>query len=59
MSWRGVRCKECDRYIGCPYCGQLLPNLKMVSETIDSKEVYFCTSECRDKWKVKQKNESS
>lgn len=82
MSFKGVKCKECGRNIGCPECGQILPDLSVVTETIGilkqtsknrwnmdtgelnppivemktfSSEVFFCTSECRDKWKERNK----
>lgn len=47
MNWKGIKCVGCNRDIGCPNCGQILPDLRVV--TVDGVGP-FCTSECRDEW---------
>jgi len=55
MSFKGVKCTNCGRDIGCPHCGQLLPDLRMVSMEINNETLYFCTAQCRDNWIEKRK----
>jgi len=55
MSWKGVKCTNCGRDIGCPNCGQLLPDLRMVSMKVDDETLYFCTAQCRGDWVWKRK----
>jgi len=56
LSWKGVKCENCGRDIGCPHCGQVLPDLKVISEKVGNLGyTYFCSSKCRDEYKQKMK----
>lgn len=49
MSFKGIKCEQCGCDIGCPHCGQLMPDLSIRND--ETSHIWFCSSKCEQEYK--------
>lgn len=58
QGYGDVQCAVCGRQIGCPSCGQVMPEVEIVAQDEEDQSKFYCSIKCMNRKPEKEEKKS-